>query len=547
MFLFVAVSLLSGFGGTAMSLVAGVWTRELTGSNSLAALVGLGVYLPTTLGPVLGAVVDKLPRRRLLIWTNLLTAGLLLTLLAVTAARWWIIPAVMLAFGVSHVVLDAGESALLPTVLPPEALGDVNGFRTSATEGTKLIAPLVGAGLFAWGGGPPVAVLVAAVLAVAAGLYRLVRTEPARTEPARTGSRRTRPVPAGRDLANPRTDGPATSWWAQVRDGVRYLWAEPVLRITVGIGAVAIAMSGVTTAALYAVVTDGLGRPAAFLGVITSAQGAGSIVGGLVSGRLLARLGPVRLGAGGASLVAIAFAALCVPWTPVALGAGLVIGLGLPWTLVAATTAVQLRTPADLLGRVAGTARTVLFTPLVGAIPAGAALVLLDRRLPLLLSAAGCVAAALLPALRRRAPTGVAGPGSAGGFRPVGGRRPLDRQAAEISASPARQQGDDDQQHADLRDAGHQDGVPAGQAGGEREIVDQGHQPQAEHRHREHGEGEWPARRLDGVAPDVGGEVTGRGHDEGRAPERGPVQQRRPVPGRLAEQQHREHQQRTDR
>jgi hypothetical protein len=55
---------------------------------------------------------------------------------------------------VAYVLLDAGESALLPVALPADAIGDVNGLRTSAQAGMKMIAPLAGAGLFAWRGGP---------------------------------------------------------------------------------------------------------------------------------------------------------------------------------------------------------------------------------------------------------------------------------------------------------------------------------------------------------------------------------------------------------
>jgi hypothetical protein len=60
--LFVAISLLSGFGSTAMSLVAGIWILDLTGSVSLAGLAGLCVYAPTLAAPWLGALVDRLPR-----------------------------------------------------------------------------------------------------------------------------------------------------------------------------------------------------------------------------------------------------------------------------------------------------------------------------------------------------------------------------------------------------------------------------------------------------------------------------------------------------
>jgi MFS family permease len=65
--LFVLISLLSGFGSTAMTLSAGIWVLDLTGSVSLAALTGLCIYAPTLAAPWLGALVDRLPRRPLLI------------------------------------------------------------------------------------------------------------------------------------------------------------------------------------------------------------------------------------------------------------------------------------------------------------------------------------------------------------------------------------------------------------------------------------------------------------------------------------------------
>ena len=52
--LFVAISLLSGFGSSAMSLVAGIWILDLTGSGSLAALAGALRVRPGARRPVAG-------------------------------------------------------------------------------------------------------------------------------------------------------------------------------------------------------------------------------------------------------------------------------------------------------------------------------------------------------------------------------------------------------------------------------------------------------------------------------------------------------------
>jgi MFS-type transporter involved in bile tolerance (Atg22 family) len=154
--LFVAISLLSGFGSTAMALVAGIWILDLTGSSSVAGLTGLSVYAPVLLAPWLGALVDRLPRRPMLIGVNVVLAAGLLTLFAVHSRdQIWLIFTVMVARGLSYVFLDAGETALLPAALSADALGRVNGWRSSAQEGMKLVAPLAGAALYAWHGGAP--------------------------------------------------------------------------------------------------------------------------------------------------------------------------------------------------------------------------------------------------------------------------------------------------------------------------------------------------------------------------------------------------------
>lgn len=155
--LFVAVTLCSSFGSSSMMLVAPVWTLSLTGSAALAAMCGFFAYAPSVFGPAIGVIVDRLPRLPLLIWTNAILAGVLLTLTAVRSARdLWLLFTAILAYGTSFVIRGAGEAALLPAALPSEALITINGYRMSVQEGMKLVAPLVGASMFTWAGGAAV-------------------------------------------------------------------------------------------------------------------------------------------------------------------------------------------------------------------------------------------------------------------------------------------------------------------------------------------------------------------------------------------------------
>ncbi|WP_436522056.1 MFS transporter [Actinoplanes sp. HUAS TT8] len=390
--LFVLISLCSGFGSTAMAIAAGLWILELTGSAGLAALAGLGTYLPVLVAPWLGALVDRLPRRPLLITVDLVISAAILSLLAAPSALW--IYPVLLVRGLSYVLLDAGETALLPAALAPESLGDVNGWRSSAQEGAKLLAPLAGAALYAWRGPHAVVLLCAALPLATAAMYALVRLRPA-PAPAPAVA----PAPAaglapdaglapGAGGADTIADEEraVTLGWASVRAGLTTLWREP-MRTPVLVAAVAITVSGLTNAAVLLHLVDDLHRPATQLGLLSSSQGAGSIAGGLLVGRLLARLPAARVAALGAALFATACIAWSLPWWPAMIAGSVLAGLGLPWTLIAGVTAIQTGTPAHLLGRVAATGTMVMFGPITLGIPLGSALSTLGSRPPLLLGA----------------------------------------------------------------------------------------------------------------------------------------------------------------
>ncbi|MFF3837271.1 MFS transporter [Streptomyces sp. NPDC001930] len=372
----------SGFGTTAMWLVSGIWVKSLTGSDSLAALAAFALWAPVLLGPLLGTLADRVRRRPLLVVLDLAMAALLPVLLWVDAAdRVWLLFAVLVLYGAQGAVHEAAEQALVATVLDEKRLGTFNGLRMTANESTKLIAPLVAAGLFAAYGGGTVALLDAASFALAAVLFALM---PVREErPARPESRH---------------------WWRETTEGARLLRASPVLRPLVATGAFTMLLAGVNGAAIYAVVDRGLGHAPAYAGVLYAVQGVGSVLAGLVTGPLLRRIPERTLAAAGLALFAVAVGVRALPFEATALAASAAIGLGLPWVIVAVVTAVQREAPAEAVGRVAATAHTLVMAPNALALALGAGLVaLVDVRVLLpLLALAGTGWAAVVAVRGRR-------------------------------------------------------------------------------------------------------------------------------------------------
>ncbi|MEU6808565.1 MFS transporter [Streptomyces sp. NPDC046831] len=376
--LFLTAVVVSGFGTSALWLASGVWVKDLTGSNGLAALCVLALWAPSLAGPPLGMLADRARRTPLLIGVNLALAALLTTLLTVDSrSRLWLLFAVLFAYGAAGVVHDAAESALVAAAVEPDLLGDFNGLRTTAAEGTKLLAPLAGAALYAVYGGPAVVLLDALTFVLAAGLYASlhVREEP----PARAA-------------------GP---WWRETAEGARHLWAHARLRPLVLAGGTTMLFAGLNGALVYAVV-DGLGHSPAFAGALYAAQGAGSVAVGLASGAALRRLGHRRFAACGIALTGIAVALRAVPSDPVVIGCSAAVGAGLPCVLIAAFSAVQRETPHGLLGRAAATAHTLVFVPNVAGLAVGAALADVVGHRPLLAVLGVALAVTAVPLARGR-------------------------------------------------------------------------------------------------------------------------------------------------
>ncbi|MET7908662.1 MFS transporter [Streptomyces avermitilis] len=372
--LYLAAVVVSGFGSSAMWLTSGIWVKDLTGSNGLAALCVFALWAPTLVGPVLGTLADRIRRRPLLIGTNLGVAALLLALVTVDSpGGLWLLFAVLLVYGAAGVVHDAAESALVAAAVDRSLLGDFNGLRMTANEGMKLVAPLAGAGLYAAYGGAMVALLDAVTFVLAAGLYALLRVREDGPEPPLDGLR------------------------ARISEGVRHLWGRGKLRPLVLAGGATMLFAGVNGALIYAVV-DGLGRSPAYVGLLYVVQGAGSVTTGLAAGPLLRRLGEHRFAASGIALTAAAVALRAVPSDAAALTSAAAVGAGLPCVLIAAFTAVQRETPGALLGRAAATANTLMFAPNAVGLAVGAGLVgLVDRQMLLVLLGLALLATASVP------------------------------------------------------------------------------------------------------------------------------------------------------
>jgi MFS family permease len=379
--LLLAGQTLSSFGDWAMLIVLAVWMKSLTGSSALAGLTFFVFAAGSLLAPLGGLLADRVRRRPLMIVADCVLGAFVLVLLFVhDRGDAWLIYAVALAYGAIGTVFFPARAALLKIMLPEELLGEANGLLTATREGLRIIAPLVGAGLYTVLGGGAVAVLDSATFA--ASVFFLSRMRVPEEKPA----------------------PPEHHFAREVTAGLRHVWETLPLRQVVGGIAVALLVVGFAETLIFSVIAA-LGKPPSFFGVFATIQGIGSIAGGVTAAAVLRRIGEVRLVGLGLALFAVADLALIVPSLGVVLAAGPVAGIGVAWAIVGFSTALQTRTPLAIQGRVSAAADLTLSVAQATSIATGALLsTLVDYRI-LFAVMAGVILSSAGYLLTRRGPT----------------------------------------------------------------------------------------------------------------------------------------------
>jgi MFS family permease len=344
-----AANLADGVLKVALPLAAIGYTR----SPALIAGVAFAVTVPWLLFALpAGALVDRLDRRRVMIGADAARAALLGVLAVVVVAdagSIWALYVIGVCVGVTETFHDSAAQSLLPQVVRRDQLERANG-RLFAVEltanefvGPPLAGFLVAAGLVAAFATP------AGLWALAVGALLLV-----------PGSFR---VPRER----------RTTLRADVAEGVRFLWGNPLLRtFSVMVGVFNFTSNAaVAVLVLYAVGPESpMGLSPAAFGVLLATTAAGSLAGSFVAERIERALGRTRA-------LAISFAAgtmfVATPALtahPVAVGAGFFVsGVSQVVANVIIVSARQRITPDRLLGRLNSAFRLVAWGPM----PLGAA------------------------------------------------------------------------------------------------------------------------------------------------------------------------------
>ncbi|HVA21874.1 MAG TPA: MFS transporter [Candidatus Micrarchaeia archaeon] len=324
--------------GTWVQTTAQAWLiLQLTHSPLMLGLLVTVQFLPVTLaGPFGGVVADRLPKRGVLIATQSAFAAAA----AVLAALTWIghphpavIFAVVFCFGVINVIDGPTRQAFVTEMVGRPQLPNAVALNSLAFNSARVVGPAV-AGVLIGTVGVSLCFALNALsyVAVIVGLA-LIRSDLLHRPD------RSRAVPAG--------------VLRQLREGVAYVRQTPDIALAIGLMAVVSAFSLNFSIFLPALARTTLHVGASGFGLLSTALGAGALLGALgVAYRGRADWRPLLVGCAGLGLFMIL--AGRAPGLPLAMVWLALAGAGMITYSSMTNSLLQMRTPAHLRGRVMG-------------------------------------------------------------------------------------------------------------------------------------------------------------------------------------------------
>lgn len=326
----------SWLGSSVFMLALGMWVKAETGSNSLAGLTIAITIAPRVLGIFLGSAVDRIPRKTGLVGANLLSAGVVLVLLAAhgpdSIAIIWVVG---FLYGLLAVITNSSAAGALQAIAPPERIPGAMSAMQATNGVVQLFGPLAGAAIFATAGLHALAIGTSALFFLATLAAAIIR------------------IP-----------GHATPHARGMWEGLRFIQSSPALLS--GLIALVIVQSaiGFIDGGLYALI-DAIGQEPTFAGVIFGVQGAGAVLGGATSFLFIRSLGTSWSMLAGLAITAACLIGivLVVPlWIPVLV---LVFLAGFLTSVVFTSygTLVQLESPPDVIGRIQVAVNAAQSTP----------------------------------------------------------------------------------------------------------------------------------------------------------------------------------------
>lgn len=329
--------LVSDLGDWMLLIGLPVYVFQLTGSALTTSTVFVVELVPALLvGQVAGVLVDRWDRRRILVYSGLAQAALLLPLLAATTVdRLWVVYVVAAAQSCLARLCTPAKAALVPSLVDADQLTSANSLNAVSDNLARLIGSPLGGLAIQFLGLTGVVIVDAVTYLLSAALTAGVR------------HRQERPTES---VDHP---GLVREWL----DGIRTIRRTRPLPAVLFVGALSQVAQGIFVVLFVVFVLTELNGDGGDVGLIRGVQAIGGVLGGVLIGLMTKRLRARGLvGWGFMAFGLISFLTWNAPIVTTAIGVyvGLFVAVGIPGvaTMTGLMTTVQTVTPPTHLGRV---------------------------------------------------------------------------------------------------------------------------------------------------------------------------------------------------
>ena len=355
----------SAIGDWAYATAIIVWAYEIGGVTAVGIWGTVRLILMTLVTPFASTIVDRLPRKLIMVSTDLIRG---LICLAVAGLIWADAPPMAIFVLATLTSIFAAPfrpavAALMPSLVnEPEELTAANGTASTIESLAFFVGPAIGGTLVAAFGVPVVVLLNAATFVWSALIVSRIRV----ADEADSTAAETAEAAQGGDTVDV-TDSTAhstddtESFWTESMAGFRTIWAHRDLRMVSGVYCLQTMVAGASLVfgVEMAVQMTSFGAPG--IGYLDSVMGVGALLGGLVAiGRASAGRLASDFGVGVIFWALPLLLAAIWPQMWAAFLALFIIGVANPVVDVNATTIIQRSADDAVMGRVFGALETAL-------------------------------------------------------------------------------------------------------------------------------------------------------------------------------------------
>ncbi|MDQ3538727.1 MAG: MFS transporter [Actinomycetota bacterium] len=303
----------------------------------LATLLVLQVAPAAVVGLLGAPLIDRFPRRRLMIAADLVRAVAVGSLVLAGTPSMVHLGIASASLGVMGSLFQPSFAASLPNLVPRERLVAANSLVSATFHVAVMVGPMLGA-VMAMRLGSAVAFGVnAATFGVSALLVWSARVPDS---------------PAAAVASRPLT---------ALREGLSYSWRTPIVRGVLSVTCLAMLASAVRSPVELTFVQSVLGRSAATLGLLGGAWGAGMVVGSVAAPAVARRWAREQVLT--VSVVVVGLAVIAASQTGalgVVVALWIIAGAGNATGAIAYETLLQERTPDAIRGRVLGASEAIM-------------------------------------------------------------------------------------------------------------------------------------------------------------------------------------------